>query len=268
METAVDIGAVRAALERSAGRFAELLRRVPDGSAAVANCDWDVAEVATHVILTTEAYIGYAQGGTEPFVDVTDIPAGSLAKSSAANLAAEPERDLAALADRLTTATAALVKVTEARPSADPVSWNGRQSTLGEMLGILLGEVLLHGRDIAKAVGQAWAIDKGDARLVLASTMGLLPLLVNPEATAGVNASYDIRIRGGARVALRIHNGEATVTSADGSVDCHVSADPVAMLLVSYGRQSQWPPALTGKLLAWGRKPWLGMRMTRYLVTP
>jgi hypothetical protein len=27
-------------------------------------------------------------------------------------------------------------------------------------------------------------------------------------------------------------------------------------------------PVLTGKLLAWGRKPWLGVRLTSYLVTP
>ena len=51
-------------------------------------------------------------------------------------------------------------------------------------------------------------------------------------------------------------------------MDCHVSADPVALLLVSYGRRSQWVPVLTGKLLAWGRKPWLGLRLVRYLVTP
>ena len=67
---------------------------------------------------------------------------------------------------------------------------------------------------------------------------------------------------------MAIRGGRLTVDADDGPVDCHVSADPVALLLVSYGRQSQWVPALTGKLLAWGRKPWLGLRLTRYLVTP
>ena len=46
------------------------------------------------------------------------------------------------------------------------------------------------------------------------------------------------------------------------------SAEPVALLLVAYGRRSQWGPVLTGKLVAWGRKPWAGLRLTRYLVTP
>ena len=52
------------------------------------------------------------------------------------------------------------------------------------------------------------------------------------------------------------------------SVDCHVSADPVALLLVAYGRRSQWVPILTGRLVAGGRKPWLGVRLVRYLVAP
>jgi hypothetical protein len=54
----------------------------------------------------------------------------------------------------------------------------------------------------------------------------------------------------------------------DGAVDRHVSADPVALLLVAYGRQTQWIPAVTGKLVAWGRKPWLGLRLVSYLVAP
>jgi hypothetical protein len=40
------------------------------------------------------------------------------------------------------------------------------------------------------------------------------------------------------------------------------------MLLVFYGRISKWPPVLTGKILAWGRKPWLGLSMTKFLTTP
>jgi hypothetical protein len=39
-------------------------------------------------------------------------------------------------------------------------------------------------------------------------------------------------------------------------------------LLVAYGRRSQWVQFLTGRLVAWGGKPWLGGRLVRYLVTP
>jgi hypothetical protein len=46
-------------------------------------------------------------------------------------------------------------------------------------------------------------------------------------------------------------------------VDCHTSADAAALLLVAWGRQSQSEAIARGKLLAWGRKPWLGVEVPR-----
>jgi uncharacterized protein (TIGR03083 family) len=267
-DTPVDIAIARTALEQAAGRLAALVASAGDPGAAVPGSDWTVAEVAAHLVLITEAYAGFALGSTEPFVDVGDVAGGSVARSSAARLDSEPERDLAALMTRLKAATSALLRATEGRASTETVVWNGRQIGVGEMLGIAVGEYLLHGRDLAKAVSQRWTIGPDDARLVLASVLPLLPLLVDRQATANIEASYDIRVRGGARFALRISHGDCSVGGAGGSVDCHVSADPVALVLVSYGRRSQWLPALTGKMVAWGRKPWLGLRLTHYLATP
>ena len=120
------------------------------------------------------------------------------------------------------------------------------------MLGLGLGEYRLHGRDVAKALDRPWPITPDDARLVLASALPLLPLLVDPSTTADVRAAYDLRVRGGPQVGVVIRDGRLTVGGDDGPVDCHVSAEPVALLLVSYGRRSQWGPALTGKLLGVG----------------
>ena len=60
--------------------------------------------------------------------------------------------------------------------------------TLSAMLGLGLGEYRLHGRDVAKALDQPWPITPDDARLVLASALPLLPLLVDPSTTADVRA--------------------------------------------------------------------------------
>jgi hypothetical protein len=150
---------------------------------------------AAHVALGTEAYLGYAHGGTEPWVDVSDIAGGSLARSNAERLDLEPVREPAALAARVQAAAAELLAATEGRSGDEAVTWNGLTVTLSAMLGRGLGEYRLHGRDVAKALGRPWPIPQDDAR-------------------------------------------------------------------------SQWVPALTGKLLAWGRKPWLGLRLTGYLVTP
>ncbi len=178
------------------------------------------------------------------------------------------ERDLPALAERMRVAVTALLEASEGRSADEEVTWNGVPMGLGAMLGIGLAEYLLHGWDIAKALWRPWTIRPDDARLVLASALPLLPLLVDPAVTAKVSATYDVRVRGGVQVCVAIEHGTMTIGNESEPADCHVSADPVALLLVAYGRKSQWSAVVRGKLLAWGRKPWLGPRLTPYLVTP
>jgi uncharacterized protein (TIGR03083 family) len=267
-ESIVDMAAVREALERVTDLVCTLIASSPDGDRVVGESDWTVCDVAAHLVIGSEAYVRYADGADEPLFDVSDIAGGSLARSSAARLDAEPERDPVVLADRLRAGSQALLEATVERDRNEVVVWNGMPIALGDMLGIGLAEYLLHGLDIAQALSRDWTIRPDDARLVLASALQLLPLLVDPQATAGVHARYDLRVRGGLRRTVTIDDGELTVTVEPTRVDCHVSADPVALLLIAYGRRAQWVPILTGRLLAWGRKPWLGPRLVRYLVTP
>jgi hypothetical protein len=42
----------------------------------------------------------------------------------------------------------------------------------------------------------------------------------------------------------------------------------VAFLLVMYRREPPWPFILRGRLLAWGRRPWLGLSLARRFHTP
>ena len=264
----VDLSAVSAALQRVVPNVAGLVRSAPDAGAPVPGSDWTVGDVAAHLVLGAEAYSGYAAGATDAVFDVSDIAGGSLTRSSAALLEAEHERDLPGLADRMEAAVTAVLQASQGHNADDIVMWNGQPIGLAAMLGIALAEFLLHGRDLAHALSQPWPIEASDARLVLASALPLLPLLVDPVTTAHAHATYDLRVRGGARAVLAIDDGALRVGAPDASVDCHVSADPVALLLVAYGRTSQWGPILTGKLVAWGRKPWLGPKLVSYLVAP
>jgi hypothetical protein len=43
--------------------------------------------------------------------------------------------------------------------------------------------------------------------------------------------------------------------------DVTISAQPVALLLVLYKRRPQWPAIARGRLLAWGRRPWLAFSL-------
>jgi hypothetical protein len=47
-----------------------------------------------------------------------------------------------------------------------------------------------------------------------------------------------------------------------------LSADPMAYLLVGFGRSSLWPVIARGQIFAWGRKPWLLARLPTYFMKP
>ena len=53
-----------------------------------------------------------------------------------------------------------------------------------------------------------------------------------------------------------------------GKVDCHLSVDPTAFLLVAWARISQWSAIPKGQLFAYGRKPWLGLQLRSWLRNP
>ena len=135
-------------------------------------------------------------------------------------------------------------------------------------LATMVAELLIHGRDVAAVGSTPWPVAADDASAIIANIAPLLPLLVNPATTADLEAVVRVRLRRGPQLDLAFDHGTLTLGAGDRRPAVTVSADPVAFLLVAYGRASQWSAIARGRLLAWGRRPWLALRLTRYLVTP
>jgi hypothetical protein len=151
-----------------------------------------------------------------------------------------------------------------------PTPWYGEGLALDldEATAVLLGEHLIHGYDIATAARRPWPIDPRQARVVLAGLTAMMPLYVNAGAARGMRATFDMRVRGGPRFTVRVDDGALAVTPPAPGADCHLSVDPVACLLVAYGRRRQWGPILRGQMLTWGRKPWLALRFKGLILDP
>jgi putative sterol carrier protein len=75
-------------------------------------------------------------------------------------------------------------------------------------------------------------------------------------------------MRGGPRYRMVVTGGTAVVTAAEEESDCVITADPVAFLLMGFGRVSQWTPVLRRKIRAGGRKPWLALKFGTLMSTP
>ena len=266
----VDPTAARAAAASAAERLSGLLRSVT-APAAPALGEWDTTDVAVHVSHAVDAVTASARGSESVLDDVWD-----LSTMSGMLVRGEAERDLGAIADRIDAGVAAFLAVAESAPGDPSRSWlvKGVEVPLSTLTCQVLNELVVHGRDIAVAQGAPWAIPRPEAALVLLGYLfpaldALGRAMVDQEAAAGVRATYEVRLRGGGRAFLRFDDGDLTVgAEPPAPVDCHLSVDPETFLLVSWGRLGQWPAIGRGRLLAWGRRPWLGLKLREMLRNP
>lgn len=269
LATQVDWPAARNAVAVAGPRLISLLRTAhhPDAHAVG---DWDVTGVAAHISHAADTIWAMSKGGGDIIEDIWGL--STLTKVM---VEGEGRRPLPELADRIDASVTGFLGAMAAAADDGGHSWlvKGTEMTLPNLTCHLLNELTVHGRDIALAEGVPWPIDRTAADLIVEGF--LFPSLHNvgtamivPEAK-GVRARLQIHVRGGGSACMRFYDGELTIEPTPlGPVDCHLSVDPVAFLLVAWSRIPQGPAILRGKLLAWGRKPWLGLQMRGWLRNP
>ena len=268
--TFVDWPAARAAVAEAAPRLTAMLRTLPTTDAPALG-EWDVTQLAAHVSHAMDTIAAMANGGGNILEDIS-----GLAPLTKAMVQGEGRRPLADLADRIDASAAAFLAAMEAAGDDRSVAWftQGSRLPLSALTCHMLNDLTVHGYDIARAAGRPWPIDRGHASLIV---MGFLfPALdtlgrsvVVQEKAADVRARFEVRLRGDGRAWLRFDNGDFSVEGwPQGRVDCHLSVDPAAFLLVAWGRISQWQAIPRGQLVAWGRRPWLGLRLRSWLRNP
>lgn len=247
------------ALDRRARGLAALLRTVAHPSRAAVGV-WDIAETAVHVSQSATAFLSIARDGAA---------AEDLGRSPWANreaVQAEPERRLDVLAARTITGEDALVAYARG-VVGDPVvmPFLGVSMPLSSMLAIELGELLVHGFDIARAAGVPWDIDPSEAAIALDGDLHVLPAMLDPRRSTGVRLSCDLRVRHGRRWLVTVEDGALALAPDGVGRDCHASVDPVAFLLLTFDRIGPLRPLLTGGIVVWGPRPWAFARLQRVL---
>jgi hypothetical protein len=193
-------------------------------------------------------------------------------------LKSDTERDLAVLADRIEERAQEYLRECAVHSPDEPRSWivEGTTAPLSALTCNLLNETIMHGYDIAKAAGRKWRINPAHAAMVVQQFF--IPVIqtcepgtfVNAEqAAVGLQASYQVHLRGDGRINFVFEDGSLRVEEPSARrVDCHILADPTAFFMVFWQRQSQWNAIAKGQLIAWGRKPWLGLKFRSLIRNP
>jgi uncharacterized protein (TIGR03083 family) len=269
------------ALREEVERVTTLLRSIQDPTVPAVG-SWNLAEVAMHL---SQAWMGLpcqARRDLSQVYEVLPDIAGTagdsmmkgmwdLADLMVLAVKNDSERDLNILADRIEAQAQQYFSDCAGADPNTPGPWIVQGVTFPRSVFTyhLLNETLIHGYDIAHAAGRKWPIEPSHAAMAL-ERFALRVLQASPPQTfasakaAGLRATYDVRIRGGGSYYFVFTVEEPSSRP----VDCRISADPLALLLVFFARESQWTAIAKGKLMAWGRKPWLGLQLRSFLRNP
>ena len=257
----------RDAMAGATERVAELIASIPDPLALAPHSPWTVRDFAAHLIVAGGVYTDMAHGVPAPYQSCEPTYLHAEFTRRQADI---PETDPGKLSRLFVDAIEGYLDAISDLPGDTPVIMHGQNPyTVAGMAGVLLGEELLHGYDIATAIGRPWPIDMAGAELVLAAYAPILGFFPNPETTRRLSAGFGIELRGIGEMTVRFTDGVYGLEEAGAApVDATISADPIAFLMVGTGRLSRYQAIALGLLSVGGNQPGLAIRFWDLFLYP
>ncbi len=253
------------AVERSCRRFTSLLRSSVHGDRRIEGSAWTIHDLGCHLASGVAAYQQVAAGQSSPYLDIDDR-----ASMNQARLEAIAHLDIEGLADIIETECLRVLAALSALPDDAVIAWHGGIALpVRPVLGAMVGEFLFHGLDLARTTGDSWPIDRLDALPAIDFFNAVAPHLLAQEAVRDITATIEVRCRGYDTSTFEFRESALTVTSGStAKPDVHLSVDPVSFLIVGYKRGGLIKPIVTGRAVAWGRRPWLALRFPGFFQSP
>lgn len=220
------------------------------GHEQVPNLDWTTVELTAHLASLPAVYRRQHDIG-EAF-----SPPSDWARFSVEQRNGITTDDLAALSELL---RAEMATFLDAVDDPDDTRWlYGCSTTDRNVAGAMLAELIIHGQDLGRLTGTEPVFTPDQAAAALPNTMAIVPSFVVRERASGIAGTYHLGFRGHGDWTFQISaEGDLAVEPGrPARADARLSADPAAFLLVSLGRANQFVTALTGKMVAYGRRPW------------
>jgi uncharacterized protein (TIGR03083 family) len=258
----------RTALREAGDRFRSLLTD-DCYPAALATAEWTVAESAAHVLSIASMYVALVEDGTarlevpnlEAILSTTNVD--TVADLNAHVLEHFAERDPHRLAGLLGEAVERILAATRSVPPETTLPWlGGSQVPVAGVVAHLVNELLVHGWDMARALGRPWSMP--DEHAALYWELFFIGMLHHDYGTL-LNTSLPMPSR---PIAVRFrsaHTPDATIVLGDSRVwlappqdpfDVRVTFKPARFNLMLFGRTSTVTAALRRDVVVAGPRPW------------
>jgi uncharacterized protein (TIGR03083 family) len=265
MERDEALAAGRAGLEAATSRLTDLIRPLADLEEPIPDSEWTARQAVAHLVTVLDLYTEIATGTPSP---ITVCTPAAFADDSRRRITDVPEADPTKLAYLLADAADRFVAAVTGATGDRPVTWHGGvELDVAALVGIMLGEVVLHGYDIALAAGRPWPLVAGEVAAVLGAYGPLTGLTVDPDRTRDLTAAVAVEVRGLASFVARFDAGRFSLEPPGSEpMDATLSADPMAFLLVTAGRMDRWSAFALGLYEAAGTRPELAAEFKDFFV--
>lgn len=249
-----------------ARRVGDLIRPLQDTSTPVPGTQWTVGETAAHLAFAKDLMARMVAGEALTY---SDGSREGLAAANFESLGGFTERNGAVLAGMIQSSVEAFCRTAGSLPPG-----TRRNSPLGPLpveiyTSYVLAHLMMHGEPMARALRKPGVMNKQSVLAAMPFILFAMERFVDPEAVKDLTAAFALHVRGGSTYYITFDKGEPRFTSERvRRIDCHVSADPVALLKVGFRIIQQWGPIASFKLTAWGPKPWLAFRFAGLFLPP
>ena len=267
MERDETLAAGRSALRAATNRLADLIRPLPELEQPIPGSEWSARQGVAHLVTVLDLYTEIATGTPSPIAVCAPTAFADDARRRIADVA---ETNPAKLAYLLDDASDRFVSAVTGPAGDTPVTWHaGIELDVAALVGMLVGEFVLHGFDVALAARRPWPLVADEVALVLGAYGPLMGISLDADRTRDLDAAVAVELRGLASFVACFDAGRFSLEPAGARpADATLSADPAAFLLVTAGRMDRWPAFALGLYEAGGPRPELAVGFKDFFVCP
>jgi hypothetical protein len=255
---------LRARIALAHDRF-DFLVRTADPLAQPPGSRWTVQQVAAHVLTIANRYHEVAQGG---MYRPADTPTGVAALNQAELEAALGP--VPVLADQLRALTADIDGYFDTLTGDCPtIPFHGGGFIGGTTAQTnWLGELLLHGQDIARAVKSPWELNERDMLLIARGLMQIAPIFLRSETPASTDVCVALQVSEARPYLMRIMEGavETRERRQSDRPDAVLRTPASTLTQLLYQRIGPFAATRRGLRVVGGRRPWLALKLQSYFI--
>lgn len=267
------VGMADTGREELRGRIDEARRRFvalavgADPTARVLDGTWSVQQMVAHVVSVADRYCGVASGdGYRQAERPRDLDRINDEEVSAA-LAPVPS-----MLERLEEVALVMADFFD-RASAESGVFpfhGGVEIDCVAGQTNWLGELLIHGRDIARAVGAPWELSERDMLLVLSGMQQMASAYLHRERARGRRLVVALDVPDARPWVLDIRDGDvqSRPRTAGDRPDAVLRSSATTMALVLYQRLGNLGAMRRGLMITGGRRPWVALGLQRLFEKP